>query len=178
MPPGQFARRLGGLRAEVRDRLAHNRDPVAYWRSRGATIGEDCRLLQCHFGSEPYLVTLGNHVSATDVGFITHDGGVWVFRDEWPDADVMAPITIGSNVFLGAGVVVMPGVTIGDNVVVGTRSIVTRDIPANSVAAGSPAKVMRTLDEYRSSLEPRVIPTARMDPAAKRAYLEQHVKHR
>ena len=52
---------------------------------------------------------LGDHVSATSTSFVTHDGGVWVFRDEWPDADVFGRITVGSNVFLGAGVLVLPG---------------------------------------------------------------------
>lgn len=55
------------------------------------------------------------------------------------------PITIGDNVWLGGGVIVCPGVTIGDNSVVGAGSVVTRDIPENSVAAGNPARVARTL---------------------------------
>lgn len=57
------------------------------------------------------------------------------------------PITIGNNVWLGAGVVVMPGVTIGDNSVIGAGSVVTKDIPANVVAFGSPCKVYREINE-------------------------------
>ncbi|MDW3214139.1 MAG: DapH/DapD/GlmU-related protein [Ilumatobacteraceae bacterium] len=57
---------------------------------------------------------------------------------------IAAPITIGDNVWLGARVVVFPGVTIGENSVIGIGSIVTNDIPANSVAVGSPARVVRT----------------------------------
>lgn len=158
---------------QFRDRVRMSQDPVAYWRSQGAQIGSDCRLIDCNFGSEPYLVTLGDHVSATDTTFVTHDGGVWVFRDRWPDADVIAPISVGSNVFLGSGTVVLPGVTIADDVVVGARSVVTRDIPAGSVAAGSPAKVLRSLDEYRQALEPRIVPTKRLSRAEKRAFLEE-----
>jgi carbonic anhydrase/acetyltransferase-like protein (isoleucine patch superfamily) len=56
-----------------------------------------------------------------------------------------APIVIGNNVWLGAKVTVTKGVTIGDNVVVGANSVVTRDIPANCVAAGAPARVIRNL---------------------------------
>lgn len=57
------------------------------------------------------------------------------------------PITIGNNVWLGAGVVVMPGVNIGDNSVIGAGSVVTKDIPANVVAVGNPCRVMREINE-------------------------------
>ncbi len=55
------------------------------------------------------------------------------------------PITVGDNVWLGGGVIVCPGVTIGDNSVVGAGSVVTRDIPANTVAVGNPARVIREI---------------------------------
>lgn len=55
------------------------------------------------------------------------------------------PITIGDNVWLGGGVVVLPGVTIGENTVVGAGSVVTKDLPANVVAVGNPAKVIRNI---------------------------------
>ena len=57
------------------------------------------------------------------------------------------PITVGSNVWIGAGVQVMPGVTIGDNVVIGGGSVVVRDIPSNSVAVGNPCRVIREITE-------------------------------
>ncbi|MBA4107924.1 MAG: hypothetical protein C0485_19505 [Pirellula sp.] len=55
------------------------------------------------------------------------------------------PITIGNNVWLGGGVIVCPGVTIGENTVVGAGAVVTQDLPANVVAVGNPAKVIRKL---------------------------------
>lgn len=58
-----------------------------------------------------------------------------------------APITIGNNVWIGAGTLVLPGVTIGDNSVIGAGSVVSRDIPANSVAVGSPARKTRDLPD-------------------------------
>jgi maltose O-acetyltransferase len=57
------------------------------------------------------------------------------------------PITLGENVWLGGGVIVCPGVTIGDNTVVGAGSVVTRDLPANVVAVGNPARVIRTIGD-------------------------------
>ena len=63
-------------------------------------------------------------------------------RQKWEAA---APITIGDNVWLGAGAIVLPGVRIGENTVVGAGSVVTRDLPANVVAVGNPARVLRDL---------------------------------
>ena len=58
------------------------------------------------------------------------------------------PVRIGSNCWLGAGVIVMPGVTIGDNTVIGAGSIVTRDIPSGVVAVGNPCRVLRQVGEH------------------------------
>lgn len=60
------------------------------------------------------------------------------------------PVTIGNDCWFGANVVVCPGVTIGDNCVIGAGSVVTRDIPSNSFAAGIPARVIRTITEQDS----------------------------
>lgn len=59
-----------------------------------------------------------------------------------------APIRIGRNCWLGAGVMVMPGVTIGDNTVVGAGSVVTRDLPGNVVAVGSPCRILREINDH------------------------------
>ena len=58
------------------------------------------------------------------------------------------PIMIGDNVWLGGNVMVLPGVTIGENSVIGAGSVVTKDIPANVVAFGSPCKVYREINEH------------------------------
>ncbi len=63
-------------------------------------------------------------------------------RDKWEGAQ---PITLGDNVWLGGGVIVGPGVTIGENTVVGAGAVVTSDLPANVVAVGVPARVIREL---------------------------------
>ncbi|WP_040340097.1 sugar O-acetyltransferase [Candidatus Blastococcus massiliensis] len=64
-------------------------------------------------------------------------------RQKWEGA---RPIVVGDNVWLGGGAIVLPGVTIGENTVVGAGAVVTKDLPANVVAVGNPARVVRTLD--------------------------------
>lgn len=60
--------------------------------------------------------------------------------------EAAAPITIADNVWLGGGVIVLPGVSIGENSVIGAGAVVTRDIPANVVAAGNPARILRAIE--------------------------------
>jgi maltose O-acetyltransferase len=72
----------------------------------------------------------------------THPVDAELRRAKWEAA---RPITIGTNVWLGGGVIVCPGVTIGDNTVVGAGAVVVKDLPANVVAVGNPARVIRQL---------------------------------
>ncbi len=77
---------------------------------------------------------VGSHCAITSV---THDYTVPLMKD----SSLSAPVTIGNNVWIGAHSVILPGVTIGDGVVIGAGSIVTKDIPAGTIAFGTPATV-------------------------------------
>jgi acetyltransferase-like isoleucine patch superfamily enzyme len=70
---------------------------------------------------------------------------------------------------IGIDAVIMPGVAIGDNVVIGARSVVTRDVPSNSVVVGQPARVILTVDEYRDKALRMAV---HIPPARKREYLQ------
>src|SRR3954462_12506568 len=90
-------------------------------------------------------VTIGDDVQiGPNVQLLTplHPVAAGPRRDKWEAA---RPITIGHNVWLGGGVIVLPGVTIGDNTVVGAGAVVTRDLPPNVVAVGNPARVVRAI---------------------------------
>lgn len=56
------------------------------------------------------------------------------------------PVTIGDNVWVGGGAIINPGVTIGNNAVIGSGAVVTKDVPANSIAGGNPAKIIKTIE--------------------------------
>ena len=144
-------------------------DPVGFARRLGVQmIGKvdiygDSRTM---FGSEPFLVSLGHNVHiCAGVQFLTHDGGVLALRNRFPKLDLVAPIVVGNNVVIGVGAVLLPGTVIGDDCVIGAGAIVTGSIPAGSVAAGNPARVVRSTEDYLAkalinSLEVGHLPSA------------------
>lgn len=95
--------------------------------------------------SHCWLIEIGDDVTlAPRVHILCHDASTKAFMNYTKVGNV----TIGNRVFIGAESVVLPGVTIGDDVVIGANSTVTHNIPSNSVAVGSPARVICTLEEY------------------------------
>ena len=148
-----FPRFFRSLRKKIR-MMGYDMDTIApYFREHGVQVGEGTRIVSQDvggtFGSEPYLVRLGNNCSiAAWVRFITHDGGIWALRGKHPKLDSFGVIDIRDNTIIGMNSIILPGVTIGPNCVIGAGSVVTRDIPPDTVAAGVPAKVLMTLDEY------------------------------
>lgn len=130
-----------------------------------AEVGEDCYIeppLHANWGKHTHL---GDHVYANFNLTLVDDIDIYIGSDTmigpnvvlaaaghpvWPalrrkQAQYNLPIHIGENVWLGAGVIVLPGVTIGENSVIGAGSVVTRDIPANVVAVGNPCRVLREI---------------------------------
>ncbi|MFT4095294.1 MAG: acyltransferase [Niabella sp.] len=150
--------------------------PVKWARLIGASVGENCRFYKITFSTEPYLVTIGDHVSATKVHFETHDGGVWVFREKHPDWDVIRKVTIGNNVYIGYDTVILPGVSIGNNVIIGAKSLVTKSFPDNVVIGGVPARVIKTVDEYYDKIKTEVIQTKHLSSKTKKDFLLRHFK--
>ena len=120
----------------------------------GLKLGRDIHLIDVpHFGSEPYLISIGDRTTISfDVAFVTHDAGAAVIGrmpGENPQTGVFGPIHVGNNCFIGCRSTILAGVHIGNNVIIGAGSVVNRDIPSNSVAAGIPCKVICTIDEYK-----------------------------
>lgn len=129
--------------------------PEKYARKIGVNVGENPHMYgKTFWGTEPWLITLGDNVHITgQCKFVNHDGGTLIFRDKIPDLEITKPIVVGNNVYIGEETLILPGVHIGNNVVIGARSVITRDIPDNSVAVGVPCRVIKTTDEYLKKLQ-------------------------
>ncbi|MBM6686774.1 acyltransferase [Faecalicatena contorta] len=129
--------------------------PVEYARWVGVNIGKNPHFYgPTSWGTEPWLITIGDNVHITgNCKFINHDGGTLIFRDKIPDLEISKPIVVGNNVYIGEETMILPGAHIGNNCVIGARSVVTKDIPDNSVAAGVPARVIKTTDQYLQKLK-------------------------
>ena len=127
-------------------------NPIKCSLKIGVQFGNNCKIYGCSpnmWGTEPFLISFGDDVFITDgCKFLTHDGGTLILRKRNPSLEITKPIKVGSNVYFGIDSLVMPGVTIGDNVIIASRSVVTKNIPSNVVVAGTPARVIKSLDEY------------------------------
>ncbi|WP_460936075.1 acyltransferase [Phycicoccus ginsengisoli] len=127
------------------------------------------------FGSEPWLVTLGDNVYVTaGVQFVTHDGGTLILRKEVPDLEWTAPIVVGNDVYFGIRSIVLPGVRIGDRSIIAAGAVVTRDVPANSVVGGVPAKLLCTTDDYLARMREKSLGLGHLAGAEKEAALRRH----
>lgn len=120
----------------------------------GVKIGNNCRVYIRDWGSEPFLIHLGNNVTVTSgVKFLTHDGSTClIYNDSGFRHQRYGEIYIGDNVFIGVNTIIMPGVKIGNNVIIGAGSIVTKDISNDVVVTGVPARVVSSFESYRNKI--------------------------
>lgn len=131
-----------------------NETYIKYLRSNGISIGIDCifrDVLSTRIDlTRPSLVSIGNNVDMNrNFELLTHDWGSYVFIRMFNDfIPAHKRVQIGSNIYFGTNCVVLAGAKIGDNCIIGANSLVNKEIPANSVAAGIPARVICSIDEY------------------------------
>lgn len=108
-------------------------------------LGKGCYInVNCNFIDDG-IITIGDSVlfgPAVTIATVGHPINPQLREYMYCD-----PVTIGNNCWIGGGSVICPGVTIGENTVIGAGSVVTKDIPANCVAAGNPCRVIRQIDE-------------------------------
>ena len=133
--------------------------------------GNNCSIRTREFGSEPYLISIGNRTEiAARVRFYNH-GAAWMFRDIDENADFFGKITIGDNVYIGENVLIMPGVTINDNVIVAAGSVVTKSIASNTIVGGNPAKEIGNTSKFIEKNIKYNLKTKKMSPIEKRKHL-------
>lgn len=141
----------------------------------GVNFGKNCIFRTKLFGSEPYLIHIGDDFkTAGNVQFITHDGGVHVLRNifsELKNIDSFENIRIGNNVFIGYGAIILPGTSIGDNVIVGAGSVVRGVLEGNSVYAGVPVKKICDINNYVERNKYKFLDSKLMSDSQKKEYL-------
>ncbi|UCD32316.1 MAG: acyltransferase [Desulfobacterales bacterium] len=117
--------------------------------------GENCFISKSANIPDPYLTSIGDNVWITSgCQLLCHDASVIMINLIRNDhLDRVAPVIIKDNCFLGNNVIVLPGTTIGSNTIVGAGSVVTKDLPENSVYAGTPARHICSLENYISKMK-------------------------
>ncbi len=129
------------LTARILNRITFGNLRIQLLRMRGVKIGRRCLIFAADFSTEPYLIELGDHVAISNgVRFITHDGAVWIYRDEYPDLDVFGKIKIGNNTCVGMNAIILPNTIIGNNCIVAAGAVVKGKFADNSLIMGNPAK--------------------------------------
>lgn len=122
-------------------------------RKGGGCVGDNVDILSSTIDlGEPYLISIGNNVTLTTMRLLTHDAST---KKELGYPKV-GRVTIGNDVFVGAGSIILPGTKIGNQVIIGAGSIVASDIPDNSVACGSPCRVICTYEDYMDRMKKRM----------------------
>lgn len=128
-------------------KIIYREPDIQKLKNKGLVVGAKFKMMgQCIIDpSHCWHISIGDNVTlAPRVHILAHDASTGLFLNYTRFANV----SIGNNVFIGAGSIILPGVEIGDNVIIGAGSIVSKNIPSNSVAAGNPAKVIKPIDEH------------------------------
>jgi len=143
----------------------NNFEWAEYMRLHGGLyqMGKNCSIVTNVVITDPAYVKIGSNVWLSGCTIFGHGGGIGMLKRAYGvPLDKVGKVIIHDNVHIGHNAIVMPGVTIGPNAMVGAGSIVTRDVPPNSVVVGAPAKRIAALDDYvaRLAAETSALPWA------------------
>ena len=128
-------------------RFFHPISLVDSYKKMGVVIGSNCKF---QFDvvidySHYWLIEIGNDVTlAPRVHILAHDASTF----NHVGYTKIGKVRIEDNVFIGANSIILPGVSIGENSIIGAGSVVTKDVPANSIAAGNPTKILGSLSDF------------------------------
>lgn len=134
--------------------LRNSNSYIKWLRNNGVKVGKNTIVRYPLFTridlTRPSLITIGDNVDINkNFTIMTHDYSSFVFKNLYGEfINSSGMVNIGSNIYFGTDVIVLKGVRIGNNCIIAAGSVVVKDIPDNSVAAGVPCRVISTIDEY------------------------------
>lgn len=167
------------LITKIRIKFMSNEKYIEYLRTLGVQIGKNCNISKnANFGSEPWLIRIGNDVRITKgVEFITHDGGLWTLRKKGLISEeevIYGAISVGDNCNISWNVIIMPGVNIGKNSIIGAGAVVTKTIPEGVIFAGVPARFIETIEEYYLKIKDNTVPLYSKNSIEKIEFLKKN----
>jgi len=131
------------VRLKIKKPIDYN--SISYLRGRGVKIGEEVNIINTTIDyGHGFLVSIGNKVTLTGVQILAHDASTQIPFG----VSKVGRVTIGNEVFVGHGTIILPNVKIGNRVIIGAGSVVSKDIPDNSIAVGNPIRVIGTYDAF------------------------------
>lgn len=129
-----------------------NKASLEVAKFRGMKVGKSFNMPdKIYFGTEPYLIEIGDHVNiAANVRFVNHGGTTTLLRrlPGYEDARIFGRIKIGNNCTIGLNCVIMQDVQIGNNCILGANSVLSQSMPENTVFIGNPAQFLCTIEDY------------------------------
>ena len=132
-------------------KLFRKQSEMDYLLSHGMKVGKNCHIYSDSTidHTYPHLIEMGDDVTiSTNVTILAHDASTNVIKC----GTKLGRVSIGNNVFIGTGTIILCNTHIGNNVVIGAGSIVTHDLPSDAVYAGSPVRRICSIDEYRERI--------------------------
>ncbi len=133
-------------------------DWTAYLKKHGKfhSFGEHCFISPESVFTDPEFTSIGNNVRIAGAWMSAHDGSINMLNRAYGrNLDTVGPVIIKDDVFIGRGATILPGVTIGPRAIVGAGAVIGKDVAPNTVVAGNPARVIRTLDEHVERIQKR-----------------------
>lgn len=154
-------------------------NPVDRLKKGGAEIGENVHIYDGGGASIDYefshLLKIGNNVTISNSTILLHDASI---KKELKYTK-LGKITIGNDVFIGAGSIILPNTNIGNRVIIGAGSVVSKNIPGGSVAVGNPIRIIGTYDAYMKKYKERILSGPRYDHtkiAKKRECMQREIE--